>query len=222
MVRRFRHEKDLRQEPYSLCFKLRDQRNPEKPLQHNVLLGYERPPYSRAMYVCPTILSETEYTAQLHNDVAIRFWDKLFYYRDFQILTEPGWASSIVGSVPFLRAHMSIIPHRPVESSDHYYSFSKYANDLAFHSPEILPDTGGRLGDFISSEILKFDRGEKRFLRPYELSMEIYKSTPDHIKYSLGEPTDNNASEWISKHGKILREEYEISQLILVASKMQL
>jgi len=60
-VRRFRHENKLRDEPYSLCFPLRKPSKPSNPLQHNVLLGYEQPPATRAFYLAPTMLYQSEY-----------------------------------------------------------------------------------------------------------------------------------------------------------------
>ena len=54
-IRRFRSSNGLDDTPYAVCFPLRAKAKTATEFQHNILYLYEKPPKSRAIYVCPTL-----------------------------------------------------------------------------------------------------------------------------------------------------------------------
>lgn len=214
-IRRFRKEKNLREDPYSLCFKLRQPQKPGDPLQHNVLFGYEKPPTSRAFYVAPTILNAEEYTNQLQDRRPVELYRELFYFRDYQAVHRPNFVRLMLQKIPFLRGHISIVPHQIVQSHEHFYSYSKYANDVAYHSPEVLDSGAERLSDFLAKELSQLYVSTEH-LRPLDVLLaSAFEMAPDDIKEELGRPGLDDQYRWLRSHGRILRQRYGISQYFL-------
>jgi hypothetical protein len=107
-VREFRDRRGLCQDP-TLYFQLREKAPTATDLQHNLLLSYENPPWSRGIYVAPLYLDKTKYDAALFSS-ASRFVDDPFYYRHFSPLHKKYVTQYYLEFSPFLRAHISIPP----------------------------------------------------------------------------------------------------------------
>lgn len=221
-IRRFRDANSLDQTPYSICFPLHgDAATPVNELQHNVLHGYEMPPHSRAMYVCPTSLNYKEYEESLSEPIWRRWRGNPFLYHQGQTVWGLGAASEIF-SAPFLRGHATVIPHVQVTSHDHYYSFSKHATDIAFHSPEILTQGPARLSDFLQTEIMRIFREAEATIPIAGLAQKLYEQSLSWAQDRISYPNDNDPLEWIQQHGKILRERFGVRQVIVLADEERL
>ena len=105
--------------------------------QHNILMSLHQPPRQFAMYVAPLTLSIDEYSDNLRASLFDRlFTIDPFHYRNETVFTETN--RYYFGVVPFLRGHVSIPPHEKVNTSKHYYSYSKSGGNIAWHSGEKL------------------------------------------------------------------------------------
>jgi len=137
-IRAFRRKNDINSDP-TLYFKLRDQAPTARDFQHNILKSFHQPPYQYAMYVAPLTLSLDEYNKSLEVSFIDRFLTfNPFFFRNQDI--EMAAMKQSLGINPFLRGHISIPPHEIVDTSNHYYSFSRSGGDLAWHSGEKLND----------------------------------------------------------------------------------
>lgn len=135
-IRNFRRRNNINADP-TLYFRLRNKAPTALDFQHNILKSFHQPPKQFAMYVAPLTLSIDEYNESLKASLLDRFFTiDPFFYREEQI-----FASTIrnhLSVVPFLRGHVSIPPHENVNTSEHYYSYSKSGGNIAWHSGEKL------------------------------------------------------------------------------------
>ena len=134
-IREFRDKNKLNDDP-TLYFKLRNQAKNAKDFQHNILRKHHSPPNSYAIYVAPLILDKELYYQSLFNSCKYgRYLLDPFYWQ--------------LKCIPFLRHHVSIVPHVDVFESNHYYAYSQAGTDISWHSPSILEHEPRRLSDFI-------------------------------------------------------------------------
>jgi len=153
---------------------------------------------------------------QLESRVVARLLDEHFHYRHWQNVAEANVTAIMMSSIPFLRAHISIVPHKTVTSHEHYYSYSKYANDLAFHSPETISDGFSRLSDVFADEVTSALTDEE-WGRPIgELAKRSFESAPATIREAVGAPGEREPREWLQNHGKVLYEQFQIRQMLIV------
>lgn len=181
-VREFRERHGLYDDP-TLYFELRRMATRASDFQHNVLLGYANKPNSQAFYVAPLHLDKDNYYNCLFDSVN-RFYPHSCHPYEFRSYKQyrKNWVSYI-GHVPFLKEHVSIIPHEGVTTHKHYYSFSPTGGDIGWHSPELLSEKPSRLSDLLNEEITKCLHEEK-FINISELS--------EALKVEHSEPTENN------------------------------
>ncbi|WP_016687055.1 hypothetical protein [Neisseria sicca] len=135
-IRKFRDENKLDDDP-TLYFKLRDKAKTAIDFQHNILKKHHSPPNSYAIYVAPLILDKGVYYQSL--------FDSCYEYGRY--LLDPFYWQ--LKCIPFLRNHVSIVPHVDVFDSNHYYAYSQAGTDISWHSPSILEHEPRRLSDFI-------------------------------------------------------------------------
>ncbi|WAR46289.1 hypothetical protein [Methylomonas rapida] len=215
-IRRFRHTQGLLDSPYSICFNLHDNKpSALNQLQHNVLFAHERPPFSRAMYICPTVLHDEEYVRQMQ----LPWWRRPFarpFYRHEARQLAVGMLCHELSSAPFLRAHATIVPHALVASADHYYSFSKHATDYAFHSPIVVDDGDPlRLSDFLSKQVDRIYSNIDSVPQLAELVKIISAATRENLPDTqLGEPEPGNEVAWLQAYGQQIKKVYGIRQVI--------
>lgn len=150
-IREFRDNHNLDDDP-TLYFKLRKMAKNASDFQHNILMNYANTPTSQAFYVAPLHLDKNEYYNCLY-DSKIRYLRSPFQYRHSKLFIDD-WVSDI-GFVPFLKEHVSIIPHERVDTHEHYYSYSSTGCDIGWHSPELLSNSPSRLSDLLAKELTK-------------------------------------------------------------------
>lgn len=216
-IREFRARMNLQDDP-TLFFQLRAKAKTAADLQHNVLLAYERPPSSRAIYVAPLILDKTQYHTSLH-DTSTRFLLYPFYYifryevleaHQRQVMTR------MLEAVPFLREHISIPPHERVDDHNHYYAYSEVGTDISWHSPEVVMREPSRLSDFVAGLFRRAIANPEEMMPIKALSRQL-----GELSLTLGlPPIDAQEREepmrFIRRHGEWLRSEYGIRQLLLL------
>tara|TARA_R100000458_G_C8078842_1_gene114474 strand:- start:144 stop:554 length:411 start_codon:yes stop_codon:yes gene_type:complete len=125
-------------------------------------------------------------------------------------LNDINWVSHF-GFVPFLRNHISIIPHVKVDTHEHSYAYSKDGIDVTWHSPEFINNEPTRLSDTMGSIFQQFQQNKENisieFLAKRLGEMPVMKNI---------ERKSNNPWDTINEHGKLLLQNYDIKQLIFL------
>lgn len=217
-IRRFRELHALGDFPHSICFPLHgDKTTPINELQHNVLFEYEKPELSRAMYICPTVLKIEDYEKALSRPFWTRIWGSP--YSESRRQTVYGLAAcSEVWRCPFLRGHVTVVPHTKVTSPDHYYSFTKNGTDIAFHSPEIVAGGPERLSDFLHEELRQFITNFEELPTLFDVASAVFKISQPILGGETEAPNGENYLEWLQSHGRVLLEKHSIRQFIIAAN----
>lgn len=153
-IRIFRKKNDLSDNP-TLYFKLREIARNADDFQHNILMRLSNTGFSHAFYVAPLVLGMKEYEEMLFQP-SFRYLHSPFIERQVSIFQE-GWVSEF-SRVPFLRSHISIVPHESVNTADHHYSFSSSGTEIGWHSPQILNNKAYRLSDTFQ-QVIKEGKG---------------------------------------------------------------
>lgn len=218
-IREFREKHDLDQDP-TLFFQLRAKAKNAHDLQHNVLLGYERPPLSRAIYVAPLLLDKTTYHTALHNSTN-RFLLDPFYYRIRHLIHQRDWVSHFA-AIPFLREHVSIPPHERVKDHNHFYAYSEAGVDISWHSPDIIEREPSRLSDFTVALFRSAITNTESMVPITELVEKISTISSNLGFRSESSLSDNSPIESLGRHGKWLRETHGIRQFILLGDSKRL
>ena len=207
-IREFRKEHALQDDP-SLFFGLRKMAKTANDFQHNILLKYSNRHNSHAFYVAPLHLDKEAYYNCLFDSVN-RFSLRPYFYRCYRLI-HPNWTSH-VGHVPFLKEHISIIPHERVTTHKHCYSFSPTGHDIGWHSPELVSDRPSRLSDVMSKEIASCI-DDYRFISLDELP-KILEIDTDDIEID-----DEDPIERIQRWGKRLYLNNGISIYLLLGNR---
>lgn len=212
-IREFREQHNLEQDP-TLFFQLREKSKTALDLQHNVLLGYERPSWSRAIYVAPLLLNTTDYHAALHDSTS-RFLLDPFFYRHRHSVHQKDWISHF-GAVPFLREHISIPPHERVADHNHYYAYSESGVDISWHSPSVIEREPSRLSDF-TMKLFRTAIAELDSMPSVEMLANRTKEISSSFGFQDGTSGKNDSPlEYLGKHGRWLKETHGIRQFILL------
>lgn len=211
-IRKYRFDNNLQQEPYSIYFQLRALAKKKATiLQHNLLYEYDQRPNCRACYVVPTILKSREYEMELfHRSLPLEPF--LFGLHRFSAND----IASMVAHVPYLRAHAAIRPHSTVTTHEHHYSFSIHGGDVAFHSPEIVSREVTRFSDFLKKEIQDTYSNFERCPTISGLATEAFEASKTWLSDEVGRPNEQNSLKWLQDHGKMLQDEFEIRQFVLL------
>jgi hypothetical protein len=146
-IRIFRRDKKLLSNPLILYFKLRNIAKGAEDFQHNILLSFNQPPKQTAMYLAPLVLTNEEYEESLRSSIFNRLFPRNnpFYKLETELFESTGKIT--LGLIPFLRGHISITPHLSIDTSEHYYSYSKNGRAISWHSGKILKDQNYRLSN---------------------------------------------------------------------------
>jgi hypothetical protein len=144
-IRQYRATEELEENP-TLFFRLHRKTGDE--YQHNTLMKYERPPWSRAIYVAPLFLDLNSYEAALFSEP--RYLLDPFRYQMISRIHHAKW-TSFFAQTPFLRGHVSITPHEHVTTHHHYYAYSTTGTEISWHSdPKKLPNRDYRFSSFLN------------------------------------------------------------------------
>jgi hypothetical protein len=151
-IRSFRANNKLDDNP-ALYFQLREKAKNAHDYQHNVLYSYANQSVSQAFYVAPLHLDKDEYYDRLFDSVC-RYRDFPYDFHDYDFYDHRhGWIS-YVQHIPFLKEHVSIVPHERVDTHEHYYSYSSTGCDVCWHSiGKLIAPQPRRLSDVLSEEI---------------------------------------------------------------------
>lgn len=212
-IREFRNLYELEQDP-TLFFQLRAKAKNASDLQHNVLLGYERQPWSRAIYVAPLLLDKDSYHTALHRSTD-RFLLDPFYYRIGHSIHQIHW-TSYFGATPFLREHVSIPPHERVVDHNHYYAYSETGTDISWHSPAIVERYASRLSDFFV-KLFSTAMNEPDAMLPQGVLAERIAEISSNLGFQPENRSDSPIAN-IGNHGRWLRDTYGIRQFILLGN----
>jgi hypothetical protein len=113
-------------------FRLKPERNPSDPLQHNVL--YKLAQKHHAAYVAPIFFRETGLSRALT-------WEDWYPWSYGSLAVhEVGLTRVNFNRIRLFHELVTVVPHRPVKSATHEYSYSA-TREVAFHSqPEHAMD----------------------------------------------------------------------------------
>lgn len=210
-IREFRDSLSLDiNDDYFFYFQLRKLAPTATDFQHNILMNYANTGFSHAFYVAPLSIERNEYERLFldrHN-----LPDFPFYFHHYQ-LRDRKW-TSYFGFIPYLRNHISIIPHVRVDTHEHFYAYSKDGIDVTWHSPEYIDSKPSRLSDRLVNILERFY---------YNKEKDTIKSISDKLKempimknIDLKESKPINI---ISKHGQLLEQEFGIKQILFTENK---
>lgn len=206
-IREFRHNLSLDiNDDYFLYFQLRKKAETALDFQHNILMNYTNTGFSHAFYIAPLIIEKSNYEKQFldfHN-----FPFEPFYFHRYE-LRDRNW-TSYFGFIPFLRNHISIIPHERIETHEHFYAYSKDGLDVTWHSPEFVDGNPSRLADRMVKIMRDFYNSEKkdtlRTLANKLRNMPIMQGV---------QMINEKAIDIITIHGQILERNFGIKQLLI-------
>lgn len=204
-------------EARSLYFKVHDKAKTATDYQHNVLLSYECPPASRGIYVAPLLLDSELYFRQLTTSAREMVWP--FYDRfRFEVIDER--ALVYFFEVPFLRAHISIPPHEPVENANHYYSYSETATNVSWHSPLLINKGPLRLSDYLRGVISGILTNPDDYNATFETVAKRVSSIAE--RYGFGEQSDlyTEPMRLLQEHGRWINKIFDIKQFLLCYNKL--
>lgn len=210
-IRTFRRDNSLPDNP-TLYFKLRDKASGAIDFQHNQLLKMHNPPNSYGVYVAPLTLKFDEYNNFLNLSIFEYFFShKSFLFDDLRIFQNK--IRSLIKIIPFLRGHISIPPLNKINSSDHYYSFSKTGNDVAYHSGEIF-EGDYRLSSFISNVLQNYYSNPENGFSKSEFITEIdkYYEQNDNIERPNN---DLSLDDRIIEYARHIKREWNIKLIVI-------
>lgn len=216
-IREYRNNLELDDDP-TLFFRLHKKAETAEDFQHNILLSYECPNWSRAIYVAPLTLDKGRYEKILF-DSTCRYLEDPFYYELSKTIYHGSWRS-VIGATPYLRAHVCITPHERVATHEHYFAYSENGTDISWHSPSFISAGPSRLSDFyartLADSLLNADHS-----RPIE---ELAHSTLEIGKEAelIVDPRGLDSLQQLSVHAKLLYRKYEIKSFILLSRSEQL
>lgn len=207
-IREFRYDNRLDDNP-TLYFKLRDKAKTASDFQHNILKNHHAPPNTYAIYVAPLILDKDKYYNALFN--SCHLYDR-YLLDPFNWRMIDNYGIQVIQHIPFLKNHVSIIPHEIVTNSNHYYAYSQTGTDISWHSPSILEYEPRRLSDFIYK--LFSDKQNEEMSSIANIAMNII----DMLERTKSEFKNykENPILLIKKYGEWLKTNYSIKQFMII------
>lgn len=207
-IRNFRRKNNISANP-TLYFKFRDKAKTAKDFQHNILMSFHQPPKQYAMYVAPLFLLADEYNRSLE----VSLMDRLFSIEPYFLREERIFIRTTrryLGLVPFLRGHVSIPPHVNVNTSNHYYSYSKSGGNIAWHSGEKLK------GDFrLSTQFIQILQNAYGYENAGFHKEEFVRFISDFMGDESLTSNQNSLDRTIVEFAIYLKKEYEIKLMVL-------
>lgn len=215
-IRIFRNENNLNDNP-SLCFQLRAKAQHADDFQHNILMNYNMPGISFAFYVAPLCIKKVEYEKALFDSRQRCLIDFPFIYHDeLNVLTKNGIRR--MGTIPFLRQHVSIIPHERIDTEKHYYSYSVTGSDIAWHSEgDVMPYSTMRLSDVLQDIFIHAFSSKNNWMSIQNLSEKIIQLSEVN-KLNIDLRQYESPLNLIKEHGQILYSKYKIKQFLFMTT----
>lgn len=216
-VREFRDQHGLNDKP-TLYFELRKQAKKAIDFQHNILMKHANQTNSQAFYVAPLHLDKDKYYRCLFGSV-VGFRGFPFLHKTYG-LHSPDWVS-YVGDIPFLKEHISIIPHEKISTHKHCYSYSVTGCDVGWHSPEVLSEAPSRLSDLMKREI-EVCLSQKKLISLSELSKKLINSDESNISPDRDDRDEYEPLEQLQKWGRSMCNQYGIKMFLFLGNKEQI
>jgi hypothetical protein len=214
-IRVFRSREHLYDDP-TLYFKLRAKAETATDFQHNILMKFANTGSSYSFYVAPLTLTRIHYEQMLYSSVN-RFLPFPFDRNEIIKIYQTAWVSHL-GLVPFLRGHVSIVPHETVSTENHFYSFSPNGTDIAWHSSWIVSQSATRLSDQFKNIFSTAFNNRERWtsLRSHLQILSKYKDF-DFFQFDNAANNDLQPIQQLVNFGKKLYDKYQIRQLLLLS-----
>lgn len=207
-LRVYRNKNKLKDNP-SLFFELRKKAKNANNLQHNILLSYHRPSLSYAVYVAPLETDLKKYNANLFSSASgVSKGMFPFKYKNYTINMV-----NMFRFIPFLRGHISIVPHTTVKTHKHAYAYSTSGDDISWHSPSIISRDPSLFSEFIADRFLSVFSESPR--QGEEILQHLYGIVTENTHNPQDIFQGSTVSERIHSHGKWLYKMYGINQYIL-------
>lgn len=216
-IREYRDGLELDDDP-TLFFRLHRKAATAEDFQHNILLMYERPEWSRAIYVAPLTTDKDKYEKLLFDSTS-RFLEFPFHYELRKSIYHGRWRS-ILGATPYLRAHVCIAPHERVATHEHYFAYSENGTDISWHSPSFITQGPSRLSDFYSSVIDRAIFNDEATMPLESLAagtLEIASQFDFRIDSANQTPLEK-----LKSHAKWLNDQYAIKSFIFLTNSKKL
>ena len=212
-IREFRYDNGLDDNP-TLYFKLRDKAKTASDFQHNILKNHHAPPNAYAIYVAPLILDKNEYYNALFN--SCHLYDR-YLLDPFNWRMIDNYGIQVIQHIPFLKNHVSIIPHEIVINSNHYYAYSQTGTDISWHSPSILEYEPRRLSDFIYK--LFSDKQNEEMSSIANIAMNIINMLEGTKSEFNFKNYKENPILLIKEYGEWLKTNYSIKQFMIIKNE---
>lgn len=217
-IRRFRSRNQLSDDP-TLFFGLRALAKQASDFQHNVLFAHHHPSKSYAVYVAPLYLEKQRYYEELCSGP--RYLPDPWEWRNAEIISDYGrhsWLSRY-GRQPFLRNHISIIPHVRVSCHRHYYAYSVSGDEVSWHSPSIIDGGPFRLSDFMSLRTREIMTGDEILASP-EAALSVAESVIKNLSLDAHDVFHSETPfDRLRDYGRWLWQTYDIRQFLLCADR---
>lgn len=123
----------------------------------------------------------------------------------------------VIQHIPFLKNHISIIPHEIVTNSNHYYAYSQTGTDISWHSPSILEYEPRRLSDFIYK--LFSDKQNEEMSSIANIAMNIISMLEGTKSEFNFKNYKENPILLIKKYGEWLKTNYSIKQFMIIKNE---
>jgi hypothetical protein len=219
-IRIYRNEKGLLDNP-TLYFGLRAKAKNADDFQHNILMDYNVPEKSFAFYVAPLSLRKDEYEKSLFDSVHLRNIHYPFFFHD-DIGIYIKHAIKSIGTIPFLRQHISIVPHDKVDTHKHHYSYSKTGSDIAFHSKgKTLPYNVSRFSDLLQKILQNAFTSQNSWQSFEEIIKNLKVISKEHDLKSIASDS-NSQIQNLRDFGRQLYSKYGIKQYLIMTQREQL
>lgn len=220
-VRRFRRERGLADDP-TLYFQLRRRAEGAADLQHNVLLAHNRPTTSYAVYVAPLHLGAPFYSRALYRRPRYRIHPFEWNYANIWGDGPTGPWLSRFDRQPFLRCHVSIAPHERVAHHNHYYAFSRFGDQVSWHSPTVMDGGSSLLSDFLTARTRELITGDSPLPSP-EAALAAAESAVGELGISTPDVlAGDDPFERLRSYGRWLRSTFRIRQWLVCAQRKHL
>ncbi|WP_326984591.1 hypothetical protein VUJ46_08685 [Chryseobacterium sp. MYb264] len=184
---KFRNDNNYITDPI-LYFQLRKKAKTATDLQHNILYRLNSESFQHAVYIAPLTLDSQEYENMLNERWFFRFINNPLIRKDLSINDTLERVNYEFRSLPFLRHHIAIPPHKTTDTHNHHYSYSKSGGDVIWHGGEIL-NKDYRLFNFLLNILNDFHLNEKNeksqinigeYLDYLQKELNVHLNSPDN------------------------------------------
>ena len=202
----------------SLAFKLLRKKQHHADYQHNILLNLSESELGHAGYVCPLFIDGDLYSRTMTRQYRL---SDPYYYQSQHLSDDEVFYE--IHDVPFIKSHVTIIPHAKVTDANHHYSFDMDGDDICFHEPQLLTNETRSIESFLDHPLSNFRAENTLNLERSDGSLEaLVAKTVGEFEYAKIRPQIIESkipeiSKW-GLWGNYLRTNYRIQQFFMMKS----